>query len=211
MVKALLGKKLGMTQVYDEQGAIVPVTVLEVGPCSVVQVKTDAEGRCRAVQIGYGEKKRGKTTKPLQGHFAKARVTPKRVLREVAPDGDQAPELGQDLKVAVFAETKFVDVIGESKGRGFAGVIKRHGFHGGPAAHGSKVHRHGGSIGAGSSPGHVVKGRKMPGHMGACRVTVRNLAVVKVDEERDLLLVKGAVPGFAGANVLVRKAIASHA
>ncbi len=211
MVRALLGKKLGMTQVYDEDGTLVPVTVLEVGPCPVVQVKRDAEGLCRAVQIGYQERKRKHTTKPMQGHFAGAGVSPTKVLRDVDPEPDAEIEAGQILKVDIFADIPLVDVIATSKGRGFAGVMKRHGFRGGPASHGATTHRHGGSIGPGASPGRVVKGRKMPGHMGDSQVTVRNLKVVKVDGERDLLLVRGAVPGSRGGCVLVRKAIALNA
>ena len=206
MVKALAGKKMGMTQVYDEAGVLVPVTVLEVGPCAVVQLKTDKSGACTAVQIGFDERKIKNTPKPLLGHFGKAGVHPFKMLRDVQVEPDARLEPGQTLGVDVFSDTACVDVIANSKGRGFAGVIKRHGFHGGPAAHGSKVHRHGGSIGPGSSPGRVMKGRKMPGHMGACRVTVRNLLVVKVDAARNLMLVRGAVPGSRGSYVMVRKA-----
>jgi len=212
MLKALLGKKLGMTQIYDEAGTMVPVTVLEVGPCNVVQVKTDAEGRCKAVQIGFGERKRKRTTKPLLGHFAKAKVAPKRLLRDVEPEPEAELALGQVVSVGIFAQTPSVDVIAKSKGCGFTGVMKRHNFKGGPASHGaSRIHRHGGSIGPGASPGRVIKGRKMAGHMGDAQVTVRNLKVVKVDEERGLLLVRGAVPGSKGSHVMVRKAIALRA
>ncbi|MDP6106872.1 MAG: 50S ribosomal protein L3 [Candidatus Brocadiia bacterium] len=211
MVKALLGKKLGMTQVYGEDGTLVPVTVLGVGPCPVVQVKRDVEGLCRAVQIGFDERKCKHTTKPMQGHFAKAGVSPLKILRDVAPEPDAEIEPGQVLTVDVFEGVALVDVTGTSKGRGFAGVMKRHGFRGGPASHGATTHRHGGSIGPGSSPGRVMKGRKMPGHMGDSQVTVRSLKVVKVDGERDLLLVRGAVPGSRGGWVLVRKAIALNA
>ena len=211
MLKALLGKKIGMTQVYDEDGTLVPVTVLQLGPCFVVQIKNDEEGACRAVQIGFEERKRKNTPKPLLGHFSKAGVRPKRLLRDVPPQKGAQLEPGQRLGVEVFADTEAVDVIGTSRGRGFAGVIKRHGFHGGPATHGSKVHRRGGSIGAGTSPGRVIKGMKMPGHMGAARVTARNLRVMKLDEERNLMLVKGAVPGARNGYVLVRKARANQA
>jgi len=211
MVNALLGKKIGMTQLFDDDGAVVPVTVLEVGPCSVVQVKTGPGGSGGAVQIGFGNRKPKNTPKPLLGHFAKAGLPPKRLLRDVEVAGAEQPEPGQTLGVGVFADTSFVDVSARSKGRGFAGVVKRHGFRGGPASHGATTHRHGGSIGAGTSPGRVFKGRKMPGHMGNARVTVRNLRVVKVDEARNLMIVKGAVPGANGSYVLVRKAKASHA
>lgn len=205
MVKALLGKKVGMTQIFDEAGTLVPVTVLKVGPCSVLQIKTDPSGSCSAVQIGFDSRKKKNTPKPLLGHFAKAKVDPMRVLRDVEPEQDAQLEMGQTISVDVFADTALVDVVSTSKGRGFAGVIKRHGFHGAPASHGGKMHRHGGSIGPGASPGHVIKGKKMPGHMGAVRVTVRNLQVVKVDKDRNVMLVKGAVPGCNGCYVLVRK------
>ncbi len=202
MVKALLGKKIGMTRVFDESGAAVPVTVLRVGPCVVVQVKED-EG---AVQIGFDERKRKNTPKPLQGHFARAGVSPKRILRDVElGDGEGECEAGLELTVEEFAHCTAVDVVGTSKGRGFAGVVKRHGFSGGPASHGSKFHRTAGSIGPGTSPGRVIKGRKMSGRMGNERVTSRNLKVVKVDGARNLLLVKGAVAGSNGGYVMVRK------
>jgi len=200
-----------MTQVFDEAGDLVPVTVLEVGPCSVVQIKHDAEGACSAVQIGYDEKKKKNTNAPMLGHFDKAGVSPKKLLKDVKPEGDAEFELGQTLGAAVFADTSLVDVTGTSKGRGFAGVIKRHKFHGGPASHGATTHRHGGSIGPGSSPSRVMKGRKMPGHMGDEKVTVRNLAVVRVDEERNLLLIRGAVPGCTGSYVMVHKVAARRA
>ena len=210
MVKALLGKKIGMTQIFDDEGTVVPVTLLQVGPCSVVQLKPGAAGSRGAVQIGFDERKAKRTPKPLLGHFAKAHVSPKKLLRDVETEGDAKLEPGQTLGVDVFADTSFVDVCGRSKGRGFAGVIKRHGVHGSPESHGGKKPRHGGSIGAGTDPGRVVKGKKMAGHMGAARVTVRNLRVVKVDASRDLMIVRGAVPGPNGAYVLVRKARASH-
>jgi len=212
MVKALLGKKVGMTQVFDAEGVRVPVTVLQVGPCFVVQLKCGTEGSCKAVQIGFGERKRKNTTRPLLGHFDKAGVEPRRVLRDVEPEEGAELEPGQSLGAGVFAQTAFVHITGTSKGRGFAGVMKRHGFAGGPASHGcSKRHRHPGSIGTNTDPGRVLKGRKMGGHMGVDRVTVRNLKVVKVDEARNLILVRGAVPGFNGSYLLVRKARAASA
>ncbi len=206
MLKALLGRKMGMTQIFDESGAVVPATVLQVGPCSVVQIKNGPDGSCTAVQIGFDERKRKNTTQPLLGHFAAAGLSPKKRLRDVPPEPDAELEPGQSIGVGIFDDTPFVDVIGTSKGRGFAGVIKRHGFKGGPATHGATTHRHGGSIGAGTSPGHVIKGKKMPGHMGAARVTVKNLRVLKIDPDRDLMLVKGCVPGSNGSYVLIRKA-----
>jgi len=191
MVKSLLGKKIGMTQLFDESGTLVPVTVLQVGPCVVVQVKNGPDGACTAVQIGFDRRKRKSTPRPLLGHFDKAGVEPARVLREVEPEEGAELQPGQR--------------------RGFAGVMKRHGFRGGPATHGSKTHRRPGSIGPGTSPGRVIKGRRMAGHMGAARVTVRNLKVLRVDEARNLLLVKGAVPGANGSDVEVRKAKAHSA
>ncbi len=211
MTKALLGKKIGMTQIFDEAGVLVPVTVLQVGPCFVVQVKNDREGSCKAVQIGFDERKRKNTPRPQLGHFDKARVDPRRVLRDVEPEDGAELEPGQSLGAEVFSGIEFVDVTGISKGRGFAGVIKRHGFHGGPASHGSQTHRRPGSIGPGTSPGRVFKGKKLPGHMGAERVTVRNLRVARVEEGRNLILVRGAVPGHNGGYVLVRKTKAVHA
>lgn len=206
MVKSLLGKKLGMTQLFDESGSVLPVTVLQVGPCYVIQVKTSDSDECLAVQIGFDEAKKKRVSKPLLGHFAKAGVPPTKLLRDVEPDGDEVPELGQRLGAEVFAETARVDVTGISKGRGFAGVMRRHGFHGMPASHGtSKKHRAPGSIGSGTDPGRVMRGKAMPGHMGVRQVTVHNLDVVRVDTDRNLLLVKGAVPGSKGSYVTVSK------
>lgn len=206
MVKALLGKKMGMTQVFDEAGERVPVTVLRVGPCAVTQVKTAETDQKPAVQVGFEERKRKNTTKPMLGHFQKAGVTPKQVLRDVELDGEEQPETGQQLTVEEFDGVALVDVVGVSKGRGFAGVVRRHGFSGGPKTHGGRFDRGPGSIGSSASPGRVLKGRRMAGHMGAERVTVRNLQVVRVDPEQDVLLVKGSVPGPTGGYVLVRKA-----
>ena len=194
-----------MTHLFEEAGRLVPVTVLRVGPCYVTQVKSPPGDNCRAVQIGFEDAKRRNVIRPQAGHFGKSGVSPKKLLRDVEPD--QAEELapGQKLGVEEFEGVSHVDVSGVSKGRGFAGVVKRHGFRGGPASHGAKTHRHGGSIGPGTSPGRVIKGRKMPGHMGADRVTVRNLQVVSIEPERNLMLVKGAVPGSRGSYVMVRK------
>jgi large subunit ribosomal protein L3 len=210
MVKAVLGKKICMTQLFDEAGNLVPVTVLKVGPCSVVQLKTDSTGACRAVQIGFDERKKKNTPAPLLGHFAKAGVAPVKVLRDVEPDGNAELKPGQTIGVDVFEGTSLVDVSSKSKGRGFAGVIKRHHFAGGPATHGSKTHRRPGSIGSSTSPGRVVKGKRMPGHMGNAQVTIRNLRVIKLDRDKNLMLVKGAVPGSRGSYVLVRKAKTPH-
>ena len=212
MVKALIGKKIGMTQVFDETtGRRTPVTVLQVGPCAVTQVKSAETDRVAAVQIGFDERKRKNTPKPLLGHLEQAGGGLKRVLRDVAPDGEELPELGQQLTVSLFADVQHVDVIGLSKGRGYAGRVKRHGFSGSPETHGGRFGRGSGSIGNASSPGRVVKGKKMAGHMGAAPVTVRNLEVVEVDGERDLMLVKGSVPGANGGYVMVRKAVMTAA
>ena len=206
MVEALLGRKIGMTQIFDDAGRFVPVTVLEVGPCAVTQVKTVQRDGVSAVQVGFEDAKRKNVTQPLLGHFAEAGVAPKRFLQDVAVDEGEEPELGQELTVAEFEGVGHVDVVGTSRGRGFAGVVRRHGFHASPATHGGRFGRHAGSIGCSAFPGRVIKGRRMPGQMGARRVTVRNLQVVEVDPERDLIIVKGSVPGPKGGLVLVRKA-----
>jgi large subunit ribosomal protein L3 len=208
MVKALLGRKVGMTQVFDSEGNRVPVTVLEVGPCTVTQVKTAERDNVAAVQIGFGQRKRKNTSKPLMGHFQAAGTQPKRILRDVAPDGEQVPEVGQEIGVGIFDGVDRVDVIGTSKGRGFAGVMKRHHFAGSPATHGGRFGRRGGSIGSNTFPGRVMKGKRMAGHMGAERVTARNLQVLKVDQDANIMLVKGCVGGSRGGYVLVRKAVA---
>jgi large subunit ribosomal protein L3 len=205
MVKALIGRKIGITQVFDESGRQVPVTVLQVGPCTVVQVKTAETDSVPAVQIGFDERKRKHTSRPLAGHFDKAGVPAKRLLRDVAPDGPQMPQVGQQIGLGIFEGVAQVDVIGTSKGKGFAGVVKRYHFKGSPASHGGRFGRRTGSIGSAAWPGHVIKGHRMPGRMGNARVTVRNLAVVKLDLERNLMLVRGSVAGHNGSYVLVRK------
>jgi len=206
MIRALLGKKIGMTQVFDDSGTVTPVTVLQVGPCFVTQVKSQDKDNTVAVQIGFDERKKKNTPRPLLGHFDRAGVTPKKVLMDVEVADDAEPEPGQVLDLSIFEGVERVHVSGVSKGRGFAGVIKRHGFRGGPATHGSKTHRRPGSIGAGSSPGHVIKGHRMAGHMGAAKVTVHSLRVVKLYPARNLMLVKGAVPGGNGGYIVVSKA-----
>ncbi len=207
MNKAIIGKKIGMTQIFTPEGRLVPVTVIEAGPCTVVQKKTVETDGYEAVQLGFGEKKDKKVTKPEKGHFDKAGVTAKRVLREfrLAGAGDMNP--GDVVNVEIFAEGDKVDVTGISKGKGYAGTVKRFGTHRGPMAHGSKYHRGPGSMGACSTPSKVMKGKKLPGHMGVDRVTVQNLNVVKVDSERNLLLVKGAVPGARGSIVTVKDTV----
>jgi large subunit ribosomal protein L3 len=205
MLKTLIAKKLGMTQIFDEQGQHVPVTVLQVGPCVVTQVKTAETDRVAAVQIGFGERKRKNTTKPMAGHFDKVGVAPRQFLRDVAPDGDEMPEPGAEFNASEFEGVTHVNVTGTSKGKGYAGVMKKYGFAGSPASHGGRFGRRGGSIGTSATPSKVQKGRKMSGQMGNKQVTVRNLQVVRVDTERNVLLVKGAVVGANGGIVLVSK------
>ena len=205
MISGLLGKKIGMSQVFAEDGALVPVTVIQAGPCQVLQVKTKANDGYDAVQLGFEDRRRKNATKPESGHARKAKAEPKRFLREVRTDGSEKLELGQALTVDVFKDIRSVDVIGTTKGKGFQGGMKRHGFHGHPASHGaSKDHRAPGSIGSNTDPGHVRKGTRMAGQMGNARSTVKNLKVVKVDTEKNLLMLRGAVPGFNGAYVIVQ-------
>jgi large subunit ribosomal protein L3 len=200
---ALIGKKLGMTRLFQEDGRVVPVTVLEVGPCTIVQVKTLENDGYRAVQLGFGHKK--KANRAELGHLGG--LGPFRVRREVRVNDTEGLEVGQKIDVSIFTEGQTVDVTGRSRGMGFAGGVKRHHFHGGPKTHGqSDRHRAPGSIGAGTTPGRVLKGLRMAGHMGDERVTTENLTVVKVDPERNVLLVKGAVPGSRTGSVMVRLA-----
>ena len=199
MKKAIVGKKLGMTQIFTEDGRLVPVTVIEAGPCTVVQKKTEEKDGYAAVQVGFGAltENRAKKllNKPEAGHFKAAGVNPTRVLKELRLDDAASYEVGQEIKVDVFAKGDKIDVTGTSKGHGFSGVIQRWNQHTGPMAHGSKYHRGVGSMGANSDPSRVFKNKHMPGHYGVDKVTVQNLEVVQVDVERNLLLVKGAVPG----------------
>lgn len=203
MPKGILGRKIGMTQIFTDKGLAIPVTVIEAGPCVVVQKRTPEKDGYKAIQIGFGEKRERLFTKPLKGHFDKSGVRPLRYLRELRVDDPGAYEVGQEIKADIFALGEKVDVVGTSKGKGFAGGIKRHGFHRGPMAHGSKYHRRPGSLGA-KGPARVYKGRKLPGHMGAERVTVANLEVIRVDGDRNLLAIKGAIPGPKGGLVLVK-------
>lgn len=195
MVKALLGRKIGMLQVFDDSGKALPATAIEAGPCIVTQKKTVATDGYNAIQLGFLDLKEKKVTKPLMGHFRRANVKPKRFLREFRIENIDEVQVGQELKVDVFAPGETVTVTGTSKGKGFAGVVKRWGFRGGPATHGSSLfHRKPASAGS-TTPGHVFKGTKRPGHLGNARVTVKNLKVLKVDPERNLLVVQGSVPG----------------
>ena len=206
MVNTILGRKLGMTQVWGEDDNIVPVTVIQAGPCVISQVKTTETDGYEAVQIGFGDIKEHRVNKPMKGHFAKAGIAPMRYLREVRVEDASQHSCGETITVESFTDVAKVDVIGVSKGKGFAGVIKRHGFGGGPGGHGSHFHRAPGSIGMCAYPSRVLKGMRMAGHMGCDRVTVKNLAVVRVDADQNLILVKGAVPGGKGALVQVRMA-----
>ncbi len=210
MVTGLIGKKVGMTQLFQPDGSVQPATVLKAGPCVVAQVKTVETDGYAAVQLGLVEARPSKENKPTLGHFKKAGVPPTRVRREVtlAAGGDPL-KAGDQVGVAIFADGERVDVIGTSRGKGFQGVVKRHHFAGGRASHGSMFHRAPGSIGASSFPSRVVKGMRMAGHMGDDRVTVRNLKVLRVDAENNLLLVEGSVPGGPNSVVVIRKAIAA--
>ena len=209
MVTGIIGRKLGMTQVFAKDGTVSPATVIKAGPCVVVQVKTPATDRYEAVQLGLVEERPARVRKPLEGHYKKAGVPPTRVRREVTlAKGTEPVKAGDQVLVnGVFADGDRVDVIGISRGKGFQGVVKRHHFRGGAATHGSMFHRAPGSIGASSYPSRVVKGMRAAGRMGGDRVTVRNLKVVQVDGENHLLIVHGAVPGAPGTYVIVRKGI----
>ena len=208
MKKAILGKKIGMTQIFDETGKVVPVTVVEAGPCVVSMKKTVENDGYAAVQLGYGDVKPNKVTKPLQGHFAKADVAPKKTLKEFRFDDTDAYNVGDIVKVDTFAVGDKIDVTGTSKGKGTAGVIKRWNFHRLKETHGTgPCVRHGGSIGMCSSPSRVFKGKRMAGHLGAEKVTVQNLRVVKVDVENNLIAIKGAVPGPNKGIVVIKDAV----
>jgi large subunit ribosomal protein L3 len=207
MVNGIIGKKLGMTQIFDADGTSTPVTVIKAGPCVVVQRKTVSTDGYEAVQLGFVDEQSPKRiNKPMKGHFAKAGIPPTRILREFRlNNGEEAASVGDKVLVDQFSENDIIDVVGTSKGRGFAGFVKRHGFGGGRATHGSMFHRAPGSIGASAYPSRVIKGTRMAGHMGVDRKTIRNLRVVRVNAEENLLLVHGAVPGPTGAYVLIKK------
>ena len=207
MKKAILTTKVGMTQVFSEDGVLTPVTVLQAGPCVVTQVKTVENDGYSAVQVGFGDIREKLVNKPKKGHFAKAGVTAKRFLKEFRLEDAESYTLGQEIKADVFAAGDKVDATAKSKGKGFQGAIKRHGQSRGPIAHGSKYHRHAGSNGSATTPGRVFKGKHMPGHMGAVRVTVQNLEVVSVDAEKNLILVKGAVPGPKKSLVMLKESV----
>ena len=207
MNKAILGKKLGMTQIFTEDGRMIPVTVVEAGPCSVVQKKTLEKDGYISLQIGFGAIREKLVNKPRKGHFAKANAALARKLKEFKFENTDAFELGSLIKADIFEEGDIVDVSGISKGKGFQGVIKRHGQHRGPMTHGSRYHRRPGSMGACSTPSKVFKGKRLPGHMGQRSVTIQNLTIAKIDAENNLILVKGALPGARGSSVSIKEAI----
>lgn len=206
-MKTLIGKKVGMTQIFDETGKVIPVTVIEAGPCLVAQVKSVETDGYNAIQLGYGDVKESKLNKPEKGHFAKAKLDLKKHLREFRMDSIDGVNVGDEIKVDTFAVGDRIDVQGTSKGKGFQGVIKRHGQSRGPMGHGSMYHRRPGSMGPTSTPGRVFKGKKLPGHMGRVTVTIQNLDVVKVDLDKNAILVKGSVPGAKGAILKLKTSV----
>ena len=207
MAVGLIGKKLGMTRVFAEDGRWIPVTVLEAGPCAVVQRKTTEKDGYEAVQLGYGQRPERRCTKPELGHFGKAGLAPQQVVREFRVDASSELKAGDQVLADMFSAGERIDVVGVSKGKGFQGVQKRHGFAGGPAGHGSNFHRAPGSVGQSADPAKIVKGKRMPGQMGNKRITTQNLEVVQVDVEKNLMLVRGCVPGRNGGFVLLRKTV----
>jgi large subunit ribosomal protein L3 len=207
MVKGLLGKKVGMTRIFTEDGRWIPVTLIETGPCNVVQRKTQETDGYEAVQLGFGEKRIKNVSKPLQGHYKKAGVAPRRILQEFPLAAGSEVKPGDEVRADIFTVGDKVDITGASKGKGFAGVIKRHGFGGGPGGHGSTFHRAPGSIGQCATPSKVYKGKKLPGRMGHGRITIQNLEVVRVEAEKNVLLVRGSVPGANGTVVTVRPSV----
>ena len=206
-MKGIIGKKIGMTQIFDEKGNVIPVTVIETAGNVVTQVKTVETDGYNSIQLGYGDVKTKHINKPLEGHFKKAGVENKKHLREFRTEDVQNYKVGDEVKADIFAAGEKVDVQGTSKGKGFQGVIRRHGQHRGPMTHGSMYHRRPGSMGQRSTPGRVFKGKKLPGHMGRVTVTIQNLEVVKVDTDKNVLLVKGRVPGAKGAILKVKSTV----
>ena len=204
---AILTTKVGMTQIFNEDGVLTPVTVLQAGPCVVTQVKTEENDGYSAVQVGFVDKKEKGINKPQKGHFDKAGVAPKRFVREFRFENAEEYTVGQEIKADIFAAGDKIDATATSKGKGYAGGIKRHGLKSGPSAHGSKYHRHAGSNGAASDPSKVFKGKKMPGHMGSKRITIQNLEIVRVDAENNLILVKGSVPGPKKSLVTIKESV----
>ncbi len=209
MAKGILGKKIGMTQIFEADGKMIPVTVVEAGPCLVIQNKTEETDGYNAVQLGFGELKEKHTNKPMKGHFDKAGITPVKFVRELRLSAPSEYTVGQKISAEIFTAGELIDATGISRGKGFAGTIKRHNFSRGPMAHGSKSHREPGSMGPmHSGPGgRVIKGKKLPGRMGNAKVTVQRLTVAKVDTDRNLILVKGSIPGAAGSFVVLRETV----
>ena len=208
-MKAIIGKKVGMTQIFDENGTVIPVTVIEAGPCTVAQVKSVDTDGYNAVQLGFGEVKDKHINKPEKGHFAKSKLAAKKHLREFRVDSVDV-KVGDEVKADVFVAGDKIDVQGTTKGKGFQGVIKRHGQHRGPMGHGSMYHRRPGSMGSTSTPGRVFKRKKLPGHMGVQTVTIQNLDVVRVDMDKNVILVKGSVPGCKGAILKIKSAVRAN-
>ena len=196
-----------MTQIFNEEGKVIPVTVIEAGPCVVSQVKTEETDGYNSIQLGFGAIKESKVNKPERGHFTKANIAPARYLREIRVDSIEDVKVGDELKADIFMAGDKIDIQGTSKGKGFQGVIKRHGQHRGPMGHGSMYHRRPGSMGSTSTPGRVFKGKKLPGHMGRVTVTIQNLDVVRVDMDKNVLLIKGSVPGPKGAILKIKSAV----
>ena len=207
MKKVIIGKKIGMTQVFGEKGEVIPVTVIEAGPCTVVQVKTNETDGYNAVKLGFGEVNKKKLTKPQEGQFKKLKLEPKKHLREFRVCNIEEYTVGNEVKVDTFAAGDMVDIQGTTKGKGFQGVIKRHSQHRGPMGHGSMYHRRPGSMGSTSTPGRVFKGKKLPGHMGVKTVTIQNLEVVKVDLDKNVILVKGSVPGAKNSILKIKDTV----
>ena len=207
MKKAIMAKKIGMTQIFDENANLIPVTVLEAGPCTVVQKKTVENDGYEAIQIGFVDAKEKQLIKPQKGHFTKAGVTAKKHLKEFRLEDISAYEVGNEIKADVFAVGEKVDVTGISKGKGYQGAIKKYGQSRGPMGHGSKSHRVAGSMGAATSPGRVMKGKGLPSHMGAVQITVQNLEVARVDADKNLILLKGAVPGPKGTIISIKDSV----
>ena len=207
MKKGIIGRKVGMTQIFDEKGNVIPVTVIEATPNVVAQVKTVETDGYNAIQLGYGEVKDKHINKPEKGHFAKAKLTPKKHLREFRLETIDGYKVGDEVKADIFEVGEKIDVQGTTKGKGFQGVIKRHGQHRGPMGHGSMYHRRPGSMGSTSTPGRVFKGKKLPGHMGRVTVTIQNLDVVRVDMDKNVILVKGSVPGTKGTILKIKSAV----
>ena len=206
-MKAIIGKKIGMTQVFDETGKVVPVTAIEAGPCVIAQVKNSDTDGYNAIQLGFGDVKESKMNKPEAGHFTKVKLALKKYLREFRVDSIEGINVGDEVKADVFAAGDKVDIQGTSKGKGFQGVIKRHGQSRGPMGHGSMYHRRPGSMGSTTTPGRVHKGKRLPGHMGIETVTIQNLEVVKVDLDKNVILVKGSVPGAKGAILKIKSSV----